>query len=246
MPYGTAGTIVDRTALQLGLGRSVNGDPFGYTDPNFQQLCELLAMAGEELSRSAIWPQLRKSYSITTVAGQTVYPLPSDFGSMIDQSGWRQGTVLPMTGPVSECNWEYLKARQPGPILNVVFRQGDGTLEIAGASPAGVTVSFEYKSNAWVVKAGSPSGSAGNATAPTASGDTVLFDQALCIRALKLQFQTAKGMDTTAALAEYQRALSQQIGAARGAPIFNLAGRRRFISDRLLDPLNVSDTGYGS
>jgi hypothetical protein len=246
-PYSTAGTLINRAAVQIGLGSSP--DPYSSADPNFAQLCEYLAVVGDELKQLANWPQLRKECVITTT-GATLYPLPADYQEMLDQSGWNRSTQIPLGGPLSSQQWQYLKARQVGVTFNVLFRQNPQSMELFTPS-TGVTIAFDYLSSSWAQDAansanldtaGAP---VGDKNAPTQFGDLVLFDPLLVVRGLKVQFLQAKGMDTTVARGEYELRLAQEIGAGTGAPVLNL-GRRAMTTDRLLDGANMPIRGWGS
>ncbi|WP_242394851.1 phage adaptor protein [Anaeromyxobacter oryzisoli] len=244
----TAGNIVNRAAIQLGLlGVSVAqaNDPFASQDPNFVQLCELLTSVGDDLNGKHNWPQLRQECVIVTVAGQNVYPLPADFHEMIDQSGWNRSARLPLIGPLRSQEWQYLKARALGMYISVVFRQAGGNLEInpGMAVPAGTTIAFEYESSRWVQSAGA---AAPDKAAPTIGTDVVCYDSELAIAALKLAWLEAKGFDTAAAAERYEAKLEHAIGKSTGAPTLSLVGTGRTAVDRFIDNANLPLTGFGS
>ena len=153
MAWATAGQIVNQAATEAGIGPSA--DPFASVDPNFVQLCAALTSCGREMVLRREWSQLVVSYSFLTVANQTSYPLPADFRSYIDQSGWNRSTRLPMQA-VSAQQYEYVIAMQIGITLNILFRLMDQTLTVTPTPVAVQTLAFEYRSSNWV----SPTGGA--------------------------------------------------------------------------------------
>lgn len=348
--YATAGEIINRAARELGL--QPVADPFASSDPNFLQLIGLLTSIGQELAMQHEWPQLIAEKVITTIAGKSDYELPQDFLEMVNQTGWNRSTRLPVGGPLSPSEWQYLKAALTGVVFNVLFRtsavntSGRVFAEAMRLFPtpgsSGIVIAFEYRSRNWVspintqiipggtgnaglivsgtslvdyscllvadsvaypsvtlhkyingVDNGTSSVTVGiafnvvtgvNATfngstmsaldswefslragvaaygyytkaqsgapavvtkdAPTISGDVVLYDPLLMVRALKLQWLGAKGLDTSLAAQEYEDTLRLVRGGVEGAPRLSLNQAR--IRDRFLDNMNVPITGYGT
>lgn len=243
--WDLAGTVVNEAAKQVGL--AIDPDPFLSTDPNFVQLCSLLTSLGQEIWREKEWTHLQTVYTFTTVQNQYQYPLPTDFGHMINQTGWNRTNRLPLGGPLSPQEWEYLKARLVGVVFTVLFRpmQQQMWLYPDTNTPGGYTIAFEYISRNWVnLQAGALS------EAPTGSNDTLRFDRLLLIYGLKLKWLAAKGFATGDARDEhspagaYAKALQQSKASDTAAQVLRL-NRRRF-DDPVLGERNVPLTGFGS
>lgn len=164
-PYATAGSIIAAVATQVGL--SAGSDPYVSTDQNIQQMCALLSDCGGELWRLNEWTQLQQSVSFTTVAGIGRYPLPDDFGAMVNQAQWNRSNRLPMAGPLSPQLWQYLKAAQVGVVFNVLFRPAQNQLWLYPDTntPGGYNIAFEYRSRYWTVPAGTTASWAAGTTA---------------------------------------------------------------------------------
>jgi hypothetical protein len=79
--------------------------------------------------------------------------------------------------------------------------------------------------------------------APASSGDVVLLEPVLVMKALKLRFLQTKGFDTSIQQDEYDKTLIMIAGRSDGAPRLSLNGNR--IRDRFLDGLNIPITGMG-
>lgn len=151
--YEAASSIINDVAVELGLAEST--DPFNDPNPNFVQLCRLLKSAGRDLVHEFQWPHLIKEYQFTTVTGQFYYPLPADFHEMIDQTGWNRTTRLPMGGPISPQEWQYLSARLSSVIFTVLFRPQQQMMHLYPANgnlTGGQTMAYEYMSKSWVAQ----------------------------------------------------------------------------------------------
>lgn len=251
-PYQTAGEILNRAGVQRGLGSVA--DPYAETGAQWVALQEALATACDDILRFADWRTLIKDCTITTVTGQTTYALPADFHEMIPQTGWNRTTRLPMTGPETSQEWQYLKSRQIGITITVLFRLSRMELEIYGngtTTPSGgQDLHFDYMSTSGVQDAANvaiktPAGSPiGDKAVPTQSADLVLFDPLLMVRFVKLLYSQWKGLDTTVLKTEFDDTLAHVKSTLHGAPLLNLGGPQA--RDRVLDRANIPETNYGA
>ena len=226
MAFDTAGNIINDAAVEVGLSSVSN--PYTSMDPNFIQLRTLLKTCGRELLHTRDWTHLRKEYTFTTVAGTDTYALPADFHNMYDQTWWNRTNRLPVGGPLSAQEWQYLKARLVGVVFTVLFRPMNQQIKIypdGADTPGGYTIAFEYNTSYWVSVAATPTTL--TADAPAASTDTLWFDPVLLLRYLKLNFLKAKGFDTSAAQAEFDLTLERVKGDDSISPILSLNGALR-------------------
>lgn len=152
--FSTAQTIINEAAVEVGL--SASSDVYASTDPNFIQLRGLLQSVGQDLWRMKSWTQLQQVYTFTTIADQARYDLPADFGWMLEQTGWNRSNQLPLGGPLSPQEWEFLKARLVGLTLSVLFRPINQQLWLFPDTdtPADFNIAFEYASRYWVIPSG--------------------------------------------------------------------------------------------
>jgi len=148
--WPTAGEIVNDAATEIGLADKA--DPFNSTDANIIQMCRLLKSTGRELVQARNWTYLRREYTFTTVTGRANYTIPTDFLRMYDQSGWNRTNRLPLGGPLSPQEWQYLKARLVGVVFTVLFRPMNRliTLYPDTNTPGGYVIAYEYGSTSWV------------------------------------------------------------------------------------------------
>jgi hypothetical protein len=249
--YETAGSLVNRAQRSLNL-RSVDiADPYSDPDPSIQLLCTLVTECGQELVQNNAWQKLVASYEFTTAPGDTGdYPLPDDFGYMIDQTQWQQGppgAAYPLLGPASAQWWSYLEASQLYTItIYAWFRVQQGLLTLWPQPPAvGIPIRFEYISRGWAIEGTSPPDQPAYTDNVTQSIDIVLFEPILFLKRLKLAWLTAKGFDTSKAQDEFVVALDSWIGKDTSAPKLSLNGPLN-LGTKFLDQSNVPQTGFGS
>lgn len=237
----TANDILNRVAAEVGIQPVV--DPYASTDPIFVQMTYLLNTAGEELCFAHQWEQLAKEHQILTTDTDTgSYPLPDDFGYMINQTGWERKENVPLGGPLSPQDWSYLKGRDlASTTLYASFRLSDGQFNLYPEPPPnGLDINFEYQSINWV--------SDGQVTPSFKSqvntgSDTPLYDRTLITRYVKLKYLESAGFDTTKAQNDFNQIFSFLTGFDKAAGILN-AGRGRG-GIPFLSVWNVSDTGFG-
>jgi hypothetical protein len=257
MRFGSAAEIVNDAAVEVGLGGSSSttyADPYASTDPNMVQLCVMLKSAGREMVKARNWNYLRRECLITTVAGVSNYALPDDFLNMIDQTGWVRTTRLPMQGPVTPQEWQYLKARLVGVTLTILFRPLNRTIQIfpdGTNAPGGLQIAFEYQSAFWAGNDPAVTGGVSSdavlafpsADAPAAATDVVWFDKWMMSRLLKLRFLEDKGLPTATAERAFNSAFDKSCSDDSQAPIRNLSQQNFGI---LMGERNVPYTGFGS
>lgn len=240
-----AGKLIARAAVQSGIlalspSQIDAYDPFAATDPNVLQLIEFLNSLGSELSNTFQWSRQKKEYTFATVAGTTLYDLPTDFYSFVHESGWNRSVRLPLLGPLTSQEVQTIKAQLTGVVLNVPWRQVGNQFEFPMSPPNGQTIAFEYLSSNWI----STDGLTVDASAATVRTHWVLHSPLLIVRGLKLRWAEAKGFDTT--VLERQYALALQSAAVRATSARSLRADGGKIIDRYLDRPNVPPSGFGS
>ena len=237
----TANTILNRVAAEVGIQPVV--DPYASQDPVFVQLQFLLNTAGEELRYAHQWEFLTKSHQILTTDTDTgSYPLPADFGYMINQTGWERAENVPLGGPLSAQDWTYLRGRDlASSTLYASFRIAEGNFNIYPIPPPnGLDINFEYQTINWV-----SDGQVNPVFSDSVlnGSDVPLFDRTLITRYVKLKYLEASGFDTVKAQADFNQIFSFLTGFDQGAGILNAGrGGRNF---PYLSVLNTPDTNFG-
>jgi hypothetical protein len=243
----------NRTASALDLVRNVQGQlalpvsPAAVTagtDETAQQLIRLLTWCGRKLIKPTAtyrWSHLLKTWVLITDPLLTQYPLPEDWDSFEDLTGWNFSSQLPMLGPASDPQWQCLKARSLGSsTISVIYRTRGGKFEIYGSGGTPQELRIDYSSRAWV-QTNDPLNPYRDYI--QADDDVVLFDNELITAKLKLAFLTAKGFDTTAAQSEYDEMEEAAICADSDAPVLGVT--RADTYPLISTQFNAPDTGYG-
>lgn len=213
-------------------------------DATATQMVYLLNMAGRKLCKptaSHRWTSLLKTWQLATVPATTLYDLPDDWDSFEDLTGWNFSSRLPMLGPATDPQWQCLKARNLGSsTISVIYRTRGLKFEIYNAFSDPQDLRIDYSSRSWVYAPGTDT----YKDAVTLDDDVLLFDRELLTAALRLEFLTAKGFDTSAALQDYVRLEEAAICADAESPVLtmNVSDQYPLISTQF----NVPDTGYGA
>jgi|TARA_R110002051_G_scaffold325625_1_gene429517 hypothetical protein len=242
--FQSANQIIDRVLVEVGLGS--NSAPYDSADPAVQQLTYMLNSAGQELLRLHKWQQFQKTHSFTTdkVTYPTgVYPLPTDFDEMIQQTQWDQTNRLPLYGSLTPQDWEYLEGRQLANFtIYASFRKREGKMYMYPSPPPdGHVIQYEYISRGWVESIADAGTYQDHVEK---GGDIIQYDPPLVMAFVKLKFFEARGFDTTKAEGAFNRAFEGACSSDVPAPILNVSGDfRRY---PYLDAArNVPSTGYG-
>lgn len=237
-----ANDILNRVAAEVGL--QPVADPYGSSQQEFRQMTYLLNIAGEELAQLYDWEFLNRQHQISTLATDSGdYPLPADFLYIRNQTCWERTQNVPVYGPLSAQDWQFLLGRDL--VTETIwpsFRIAGGVFKLFPFPPAeGLEIYFEYQSRNWCI----------NSTAPTTTqdrvktgADTPLFDRTLLSRYLKVKFLESKQLDTTKAQADLNQ-MFELLGAHdKGADILSM-GRANRGYPYLDGFYSVPDSGYG-
>jgi hypothetical protein len=237
-----ANDILNRVAAEVGLDPVSN--PWGSEKQEFKQMRYLLNIAGEELCQLYQWEFLNQEHQITTSDTDSGnYPLPDDFLYMINQTGWERAENVPLFGPLSAQDWQWLLGRDlVSYTIYASFRIKDGLFSIFPQPPPnGLDIHFEYVARNWVIDSSSEDTLA---DVVKTGADTPLFDRTLLSRYLKVKFLEAKSLDTTKAQADLNQMFELLGSHDKGADVLS-AGRNRRGFPYLDGFTSVPDTGYG-
>jgi hypothetical protein len=242
--YETAADIVGQAAVACGL--PVPANVFSSNDPAIIQMRTLLTRCGRELASSYQWQRLVRNHSFNTGAvppADGIYPLPSDFGYMINQTGWTPtsgGLGLPLGGPLNEQIWAMIVASGLGQgTIYASFKVADGVMQFIAPVPTNQEVSFAYVSQDWVQVNGNP---ATTASFVANNDDVILFDSTLVSFLLEARFKQAKGLPAGSALDLFATRYRFLTGIDTPAPVLSMAYTPKF---PYLTVVNAPQTGYG-
>ncbi len=224
--FTTADNIINDAAVELGLKTADIADPFASTDQNIVQLCRLLKRVGRSLVRARDWTHLTREYTFNTADGTASYAMPPGFNRMKDQTHWNRTTSNQLGPPLNSQQWQEEKARTSTGAVSVPFRTFGNLLYLYPTPSAIEAIYYEFITNFWVMPTGQ---TVPTTSAPTATTDTLWFDDNLLVTGLKLAFKRAKGFDTAAAQDEFNQAWGESVGGDGAAAAISITGAdRRF------------------
>jgi hypothetical protein len=170
------------------------------------------------------------------------FQLPDDFGYMIDQTHWDRSNDVPIGGPLSAQQWQYLKGGNlTSQTIYAMFRIMENRFQVyPQPPPIGLELYFEYISRNWIQD---DTVSTTYHDSVEANDDIVLFKPTMIVAYLRFKFLDAKGFATQNAENAFAKAYAEATGGNKGAPILNVGMRRGGI--HFLDSRNIPVTGYG-
>lgn len=249
MAYDTAEDLINAAFVECGL--STISDPVASTNPLAQQMTVLLTACGRELLGVYQWEQFVTDYTITegddsAADALGIYPLPDDFSSFIDQTGWNPvstGLGLPLGGPLSEQWWSALVATNLATsTIYISFKIAQNKIYVLPAPVAtGTSITFEYLSNGWVFVEGDETEVASKIQNST---DVVRFEPIMIQKFLVTRFKQARGLDATGAAEQFKTAFEAWTSRNASAQILDLGFRRMFPYINVYQ--NLPQSGYGS
>jgi hypothetical protein len=190
-------SIAQDAADEIGIFRP--GAIASSTDPDAQKLFRLANKVGYSLMRVYSWQFLTKERTFTAISGETQTDiLPSDFDRFIPEAFWDRSASRLMIGPISEVQWQGLKAAsfQDSTLRRFIYR--GGVINVIPAFAGGESLAFSYVSKNWAAAA--------DATAQSkflADTDTTLFDEDLFTAGLIYEYLKSEGLPMDMARQEY-------------------------------------------
>lgn len=209
------------------------------SDQNMVNLLAIIRSTCEDLLQEYDWQVLQKRYSFQTTSGVDNYAMPSDEERFINATFYDQNNRWPMQGQLTATEWEQLKVSNLASSPFERYRVFGNKLYLFPIpSTTTYTFVYEYISNAYCTSsAGTPQSDIQQ------DSDIILFDHRMVVYGAKVKWLTSKGMDTTAALGEFNRALELAKGSDVPARTLNIVGGG--IGMPLLSTANIPDTGIG-
>lgn len=157
------------------------------------------------------WGDLRKEFSISVIGGVSNYPMPSDFDTMVPDSGWETEGSRPIEVPVPDGRWYRYKNSAFTDSTTIRCRFYGNELQIADPVD-GDKFTFEYMSKFTVMETG------GTLREKFVSDtDIYLLDPDVLILGIQSHWAHTKGLPQTEQWrANYLSKLGQLIGRQEG------------------------------
>jgi len=184
--------------------------------------------------------QLASATSVggTVTFSKTIYPLPSDYETVTDNTFWDKTKHWLMLGPVTAQQWQWLKSGYISTGPRIRWRILGNQFEIWPPYNTLEYLGFEYRSKGWAR-------SAANAVKNsfTVDTDTTVLDDAVIVLLTKLKYFQIKSFDTTALQQDYTRYLNVAKANDKGSATLSFAPQPSAI---LIGYANIPDSGYGT
>lgn len=231
----TAQFIIDRVLGELGLPTGA----IGATNANVvvTQCVGFLNSLGDDMVKVHDWQVLEEIASFTGDGVLAQFPMPTDFGRVVNQTEWATNMRRPMLGPLTAQQWGWT---QYGIVsVGVYFRYRILSNNLAVFPTPGVGENFKlfYIQKNWVTAVDGTT-----KDTITAGTDTPVFDRDLMIAGVKLRLWAIKGFDTTQLGQEFNYRLQSEMGQNQGAQVIHLSGGQ--FDFHYIDGNNVPDGSW--
>jgi len=120
------------------VGVSAPGAIFGNSDPSAKRLLQMARRTGISLMKRANWTALTVEH-VFIANGTSIYTLPSDFRSLINDTMWDRTRFWKMRGAMSPQQWQNYKSS----IIGRATIERRWRLKLPGGDAAGATVNFQ-------------------------------------------------------------------------------------------------------
>lgn len=219
--------IVQRAARTLGIPKPQA--VAGSSDPQVQQLAQVLLDEIEDAGGRHDWSVLKRSYTWTVgttgtlVNGVATLPWPSDFGRIPAEEGIRHGRFWhvqrqqTLMGPVAGTDWDDMTSGLAG-VLGAYWRPWTTGIQVVGATAAD-TIRFGYQSRFALT---SPQGADQDDVVTDA--DLVLLPAFQTRLGVIWRWRQRKGLDYAEDLASYERELEQNTSFDGGLGTIAIGG----------------------
>lgn len=211
---------------------------YGNTDPAAIQYMRLLERVGDFCKQRGDWQILRRRITWTSVLGEdqglisAITGIESP-GFIVPDTFWDNTLRRPVYGPVSDKNWQTLKAFVPSSPL-YQYRIEKGKILINGDMPAGHTLTFIYQTEAWIETAAS---SGSYITAFAADANVPVFPDSVMELGLQAFWLRAKGKPYDQEMALFTAAVSDAGTKDKIKPNIDMAdGRNQLIRPGIFVP----------
>jgi len=214
--------LINSQSIRSGLGRVPTAT--GSTDNRALQLIALLEEEGNDLAARHTWQGLTQEAIITTKAQESqgkLSTLAPGFSFIKNQTFWDRTEQLPIIGPLSDLDWQSLKARtNTGPRFQYRIR-GDELL--SNPVPAvGSTWAFEYQSNNWILDIDGVT----RKSSFTSDQDTFLLPDHVLLLGLRWRWLAEKGLNYSEVFAAYEMQVKDAMSRDGGGAIVYSDGGR--------------------
>lgn len=147
-------TVVQNVTRELGIPEP--SSVVGNTDKTAKQLLAIAHRVGDEIISRHTWPQLVRTATITLVASQDSYALPTDYDRQINRTHWDRDNTWELVGPLSPQEWQWRREgiTATSPRRRFRVKGANANQFFVDPSPesgeAGQVLVYEYVSSSWI------------------------------------------------------------------------------------------------
>ena len=206
-------TLVKETFKRVGL--TAPASAIDSTDENVIRMVSLANEEGESLSERAMWQNLVREATHTTVAAESQGLITTiagdDFDRICNDTFWNR-TANRRWYPVSDVDWQSMKARTVTGPVNYFRLRGNALLALP-VPTAGETLAFE-----WVTKNWCESSTGTGQSAWAADDDVARLSEVLMLHGMVWRWKKAQGLEYAEDFTQYERMVESAIirDGARG------------------------------
>lgn len=231
-------------ALQS-VGHPTTQDVAGSPDEAVLRMGFYTNQACNELLYMYDWNDLIKPYEISIFADtpdqvEKSFPLPPDFANFIDDTHWNRSMQLPAIGPISPQDWQWMVVRRAKVTTRFLWRLREGLLWVKSPPVDPQPLVFEYLCKNWARN--------GDDDAPKAlmtnNADYHIFAWNLVVLLARAKWLEQEGYDSSAAKADFQKAMDFYTGGDKGATALSLVPGVGYPYINAVR--NIPPTGFGS
>lgn len=210
----------------------------GSNATDFPYPTTVLSVVGNQVTVSN--PAANAETNVSIAFGQQAYPLPADFGWMIQGTCWDRGYRWQVFGPLTPQEWQVLKSglSPTGPRRR--FRLFAGQFDLDPIPYDSNLLVYEYYSANFVLTGG-VSTTPNNAF--TSDTDTYRLPDDLLILGVQWRYKRAKGLDYSQEHATWSAAVQRELGRDTAARTLRLDIATPDV--QLMSQNQIPDTGFG-
>jgi hypothetical protein len=239
-------TYIEATNLALqSVGHPTTTDVASSVDEAILRMGFYVNQSCNELLYQYDWQELMAPYEISVIADfadqvEKAFDLPVDFANFIDDTHWNRSMQLPAIGPVSPQDWQWMVVRRAKVTTRFLWRIRGGKLWIKSPPVAAQPLVFEYLQRTWARD--------GLTDAPkelmTLNSDYHVFAWNLVVLLARAKWLEQEGYDSSAAKADFQKAMDFYTGGDKGATALSLVPGVGYPYINAVR--NIPPTGFGT
>jgi len=231
---------VQQACAQLGL--PIPSGVYDSQDDTAKLMGASANLAGILLTDNFLWQDLQDTLVINGDGFATEFPLPEDFSSIVDNTGWSNAIRRPVI-VLNPQQWAAISSwLSQSFYINPACRIFQNKLQFMSPPPANANIKFQYRKCNWVIDG---MDAAVSKSILTKNSDIPRFDWLMMTLAIKVKWLEQKRMDTSAAQSDLNDRYLQLTQRDEVAATLSLSGPQPGSFRYLDNYYNTPDTNVG-